>query len=363
MKVILVGGGSGGSVSPLLATAKILKNNNPKTEFLFVGGKSGPEHLMSKADGINFKSITSGKLRRYFSLSNFTTPFLIAIGFFQSFKIIKNFKPQVVFGTGSFVQVPLIWAAKLCGVKIVIHQQDIIPSLANKLCSWAANKITVSFNESKYSFSENFGFYKNAAREEKIIVTGNPFREELKEATKEHAFKNFKLHNNLPVLFITGGGTGAKALNQIVWDSLPKLTKIVQIIHQTGEGKNDYKGKFENYQAYEFIQNMGEAYAACDIVLCRAGISTLTELSNLGKIAIIVPMPNSHQEYNAELIDNLGSGFVISQISLNKEILPEIVRKILFNNKAQERVKESINKIMPHGSAKKIAQIISKLVI
>ncbi len=360
MKIILVGGGSGGPVSPLLAVAEKIRQGHPHAEFLFVGGKDGPEHHMAEAAGINFVAISAGKLRRYFSLKNFVDPFLAVAGLFQSKKIIKQFKPDCVFGAGSFVQVPLMWAAAWAKVPVVIHQQDVYPSLANKLCAPIASKITVTFEQSLNDFPASLGILYNRRSSEKIIHTGNPFRQELAEAEKEQSKKVFNLHNGLPVLLVTTGGTGANALNQMVIKSLPHLTKIVQVIHQTGKGKGGGLTEQENYHPFEFISNMGQAYAAADLVLCRAGVSTITELSNLGKMAIIVPIPHSHQEYNAKLLEDNAAAFVITQKELDAEVLPHLIRKLLFKYQTQLGVIKQMQKIMPHDAAEKIAEIIVK---
>src|SRR5579864_4564887 len=145
MKILLVGGGSGGPVAPLIAVADHIQMAHPKAEFLLVGTNSGPERQMAAAAGIGFKHITTGKLRRYFSLKNLGSPFLTLFGFFQSLRILKKFRPDCVFGTGSFVQVPMVWAAWFLKIPVVLHQQDILPSLANRLCQMVAKKITVTF--------------------------------------------------------------------------------------------------------------------------------------------------------------------------------------------------------------------------
>jgi UDP-N-acetylglucosamine--N-acetylmuramyl-(pentapeptide) pyrophosphoryl-undecaprenol N-acetylglucosamine transferase len=350
MKILLVGGGSGGPVSPLLAVAEKIKTQQPDAEFLFVGGHEGPERGMAEAAGLKFAAISAGRLRRYFSLKNFIDPFLAVAGMFQAKKIIQQFKPNVVFGAGSFVQVPVMWAAYWAKVLIIIHQQDVLPSLANKLCLPIAAKITVTFEASLKDFP--------AA---KTTHTGNPFRQELAAANKDEAKQFFRLTDELPVLLVTTGGTGAAALNDMVIKSLPYLTKIVQVIHQTGAGKGAALGHFENYHAYEFIPNMGQAYAVADLVLCRAGVSTITELSNLGKMAIIVPIPGSHQEYNSRLLEDRAAAFVIDQKDLDYQTLPHLIRKLLFKYQTQQGVIRQMQNIMPHDSAQKIAEIIIKL--
>ncbi len=360
MKILLTGGGTGGTVSPLLAIAQHILKTHPKAEFLLVGTKNGPEKMMAKNAGINFIAITSGKWRRYFSWKNFAAPFQTLAGFSQSFKVLRSFRPDCVFGTGSFIQVPVVWAAWFLKIPAVLHQQDLAPSLANKLCELCASKITVTFPESAKNFSTGLGIFYKRRSGDKITVTGNPFREELRAYDKAAAQKFFHLKADLPTLLVLGGGTGAEFLNNLILDSLPNLSKVVQIIHSTGKEK--FKAKTaENYCPYGFIQNMALAYAAADIVLARAGLSTLTELSNLKKLSIIVPMPQSHQELNGLLLMRLEAAIVVSQKRMTPEGLVGLIRKLLFAQEAQDILKHNIGKIMPHEANEKISEIILKL--
>ncbi len=360
MKILLVGGGSGGSVSPLLSVADSIKEKKPGSIFLFVGTKNGPERKMAEEANINFVAISAGKFRRYFSVKNFFSPFFILVGFFQAISILKEFKPRCVFGTGSFVQVPVIWAAWFFKIPCVIHQQDIVPSLANKLCQIPANKITVTFEESLKDFNSGFGFFYKSY-EQKTVLTGNPFRKKLLNFSKNQALENFGFEKNFPTLLVLGGGTGSEFLNSLIIKCKKQLTQFVQILHLEGYGKSVKEAQKERYKAFSFIANMGEAYAAADFVVCRAGLSTLTELSNLGKISIIVPMPNSHQEYNAVALMKENAALVISQKNLNENNFPVILRKILFNQNLQNDLAKNIKKIMPKNSDEKIANIIIKL--
>lgn len=360
MKILLVGGGSGGPVAPLLAVAEEIQQSHPKAKFLLVGTKVGPENLMAKQAGIPFVSIPAGKWRRYFSLANIATPFLVIAGFLKARTILKDFKPDCVFGAGSFVQVPVIWAAKFLKIPVVIHQQDLYPSLANTICQTAANKITVTFENSQTDFYQGLGF-SNKKKQSKVFWTGNPCRPFLKLATKEVAAAHFKLKEDLPTLLVLGGGTGAEFLNNLVKKSLPKLSQTVQIIHSTGKGRGEAKPT-DNYHPFEFIPEMDLAYAAADLVLCRAGLSTITELSNLKKISIIVPMPGTHQEGNASLLMHLGASIVLTQKLMDEAILLRIIRKLLFDPHTQQQLKDNIAKVMPKNSAKKIADLILEVI-
>lgn len=357
LNILLAGGGSGGPVAPLLAVAEEIKKTETNAKFLLVGTKHGPEARMAREAGVAFIALPAGKWRRYFSLKNFAAPFLTLLGLIRAFGILRRFKPDCVFGAGSFVQVPLVWAAWLMRVPSIIHQQDVEVGLANRLCAPFAKKITVCFEKSLTDFPSGLGLFYKKRPEEKIILTGNPFREELKKATKQEALKAFKLRSDMPVLLVLGGGTGAEFLNNLITNSLANLAKTVQIIHSTGlRGKSG--AVHENYQAHPFISHMAHAYAAADIVLSRAGLSTLTELSNLGKVSIIIPMPDTHQEYNAFLLEQLGAALVFDQRDLNPERFVSLVRKLLFDLPVQKMLSKNISGIMPKGSAEKITKII-----
>ncbi|MFA5991692.1 MAG: UDP-N-acetylglucosamine--N-acetylmuramyl-(pentapeptide) pyrophosphoryl-undecaprenol N-acetylglucosamine transferase [Candidatus Doudnabacteria bacterium] len=361
MKILLAGGGSGGSVSPLLAVANKIKTQHPKVHFLLVGTNSGPEKNMAEGQNLEFAAITAVKLRRYFSWTNFLSPFLFLGAFYQSYKILKSYKPDCVFGAGSFVQVPIIWAAWFLKIPIIIHQQDVVLSLANKLCQLVASKITVTFPESQANFSSSLGiFYRK--NPDKIMVTGNPFREQLTNGDKQKATSHFKLKTNFPTLLVLGGGTGAEFLNRLIIDCLPNLTKTVQIIHSTGQGKGE-KTSRENYHGVEFLNetDLADAYAAADMVLSRAGLSVITELAHLKKLSIIVPMPNSHQEINGLYLISKQAAIVIPQHKITANNFTGLIRKLVFAQEAKIELEEGIGKLMPKNATQKIAETIIKL--
>ncbi len=360
MNILLVGGGSGGPVMPLLATAEAIKKTHPRARFLLVGTRSGPESNIAQKAGLDFAAISAGKLRRYLSWRNLLAPFQVGAGFWQARRILREFKPDCILAAGGFVQVPLVWAAYFMGIPVVLHQQDVLPSLANRLCQLAASKITVTFEGGQAAFASGLGLFYNRKRD-KIIWTGNPFRQQLADGDKERAGKFFGLKPDLPTLLVLGGGSGAQFLNRLIGDSLPDLSRSVQIIHATGAGKGGGAMPADNYHPYEFIDNMADAYAAADLVLCRAGLSTITELSNLQKISIIVPMPDSHQEINGLLLYRLDAAIVLQQHLLNPARLVELVRKLLFDAEAQKILQRNIGLIMPRRAAEKVADLVVKL--
>ncbi|HVY68067.1 MAG TPA: glycosyltransferase, partial [Patescibacteria group bacterium] len=178
MNILLVGGGSGGPVMPLLATAEAIKKTHPRARFLLVGTRSGPESNIAQKAGLDFAAISAGKLRRYLSWRNLLAPFQVGAGFWQARRILREFKPDCILAAGGFVQVPLVWAAYFMGIPVVLHQQDVLPSLANRLCQLAASKITVTFEGGQAAFASGLGLFYNRKRD-KIIWTGNPFRQQL----------------------------------------------------------------------------------------------------------------------------------------------------------------------------------------
>jgi len=347
LKIFLTGGGTMGSVMPLLALVPRLKENFPEIEIFWIGTKKGPEKRVIKNYQLNFKGILGGKWRRYFSWRNFLDLFLILLGFFQSIFIILKYRPHLIISAGGFIGVPLIWAGWILRKKIIIHQQDLKPGLANKLTSPFAQKITVVFEES----SEKFPF-------QKTIWLGNFIREEILEGSKERARKIFHLKENFPTLLILGGGTGALSLNQLVWQILPELLKFSQIIHVTGRGKNFFQEKFPTYHPYEFLLNdLRDAYAVADLVISRAGLSTLSELSILAKPTILIPLPGSHQEKNASYFEKKKAVIVLRQKDLKGREFLEEIKKILLNPQKLDQLKRNIKGLIPFANNKMIKLI------
>ena len=350
-RIILAGGWTGGSVSPLLAVAEEIKKQKPETEFLFIGTRKGiPEKELVKSKDIPYQAIFSGKLRRYISLKNIIDPFLILLGFIQSFFLILEFKPKALISAGGFVSVPLAWAAWILRKPIFIHQQDLIPGLANKLIAPLAKKITISFEKSLKGF-----------RKRKTILTGNPVRKEILQGNKQRAIKQFNLNNNLPVLLIIGGGTGAQKINEIMIQIVPELVKFCQIIHLTGKGKEikDKKLDFENYQQYEFLtQEIPDLYQAADLIISRAGLGVLTELSVLKKPMICIPIPDTHQQANAQYFAEQKALILMDQKTLKPGKLLEKIKQLINSEKQLINLRNNIGKLAHPRAGEKIAKII-----
>lgn len=349
-KILLSGGGTMGSVSPLLAVYSEIKKHHREIEFLFLGTEIGPEKSAVASYKIPYKAISSGKLRRYFDWRNFTDPFRIILGFFQSIKIIRDFRPDAIMVAGAFVGVPVAWAGRLSGVPVLVHQQDIETGLANKLMANAAKKITVSFDVSLADFPAS-----------KVVLTGNPLRGEFYYCDKEKSLDFFHLKKDLPVILITGGGTGSKTINELVEKALPKIVKFAQVIHTTGSGKG-INFESDNYHQFEFMSHeMPEALCAADLVVTRAGLSTLTELAICGKAAVIIPLHKTHQELNAKYYQKHHAAVVLSEPSLNPEVLASALRDLLASKEKLQTLRDHIKKIMPSNGAEKVSQILLEI--
>ncbi len=347
--IILSGGGTGGSVTPLLAVAKQLFSVRPDVHFSFIGTKHGPEaRLVSEAAKelpLVFSTMVAGKWRRYFSLKNLIDLLLIILAFGQSFFILAKQRPQAIISAGSFVSVPLVWAAWFCRVPVLIHQQDLRPGLANKLMAPFAKQVTVTFNSSLKTYGA------------KAIVTGNPYFLPLLDK-REVVLARYHLDVKRPLTLIFGGGTGAVALNQAVAKNLSALLEHTQLIHLSGRGKMIARQE-RGYDQQEFVshQELLSLMSAADLVVARPGLGTLTELAALKKASILVPMPNSHQEDNAQVAQDAGAASVLSQANLNDNLVAEIER-LLNQEELKEKLERQMASFIKPGAKEALANII-----
>ena len=353
MKIILSGGGTLGSVAPLLAIAESYKKVHPETEFVWVGTKNGPERELVNKYRIPFFVISAGKWRRYFSLQNFVDITKVVMAFFQSFFLIEKLNPNLLISVGGFVSVPLHWMAALFNIPTWVHQQDVRPGLANRLMSWRADKISVALEISLRYFH-------------KAEWIGNPVR--------DLSVKNYldsKARFNIPeksiTIFALGGGTGSTRINQMVVESLGNWPADWHIIHLLGKDRprdavvNAVK-LFPNYHAYEFFtEEMRDAYASADVVICRAGFATLTELASLKKPAIVIPMPDSHQEANAKHFAEEKAVIYFDQRIATGVKLSKTVSDLVADPVGRELMAKRLHEILPATREEKIIQIIDTL--
>ena len=242
---------------------------------------------------------------------------------------------------------PVALAAWLLRVPILIHHQDIEAGLANKLMAPLATKISLSFDVSLKDFGSN-----------KAVLTGNPIRDEFYHCDRDKSLALFHLKNELPVILITGGGTGSQKINEVVKEALPQLTKFAQVIHTTGAGKG-FSFDSDNYHQYEFLSHeMPEALCAADLVVSRAGLSILTELSIGGKPTVLIPLFKTHQEHNASFYQQHNAVVAVSEPSLSAKMFAGLLRNLLANKEQLNSLSENIRKIMPTDGAQRVTDLL-----
>ncbi len=339
-----------GSVSPLLAIYERAKKDSKPWSYFWVGTKNGPERKVISDLGIDYEWLPTVKLRRYFSLHILIDPFLFVISFFRSLLIMAAVKPDIIISTGSFVAVPVIWAGWFWRKKIIIHQQDIRPTLSNKLSAWCADRITVSFAKSLDDYPKK-----------KTELIGNPVREWILAGDRVEAKRLWNLDDNLPTLLVVGGSSGAGALNNWVWENISSLTRPANVLHITGRSQLKTVMTNPRYHQVEFLnKDMAHALAAADVILSRAGISTLSELAILGKASVVVPMPATHQEDNAVYFSDQHAVCFYRQDQLDERVVNKI-GELLTNKEERVNLEEQISQIMPKDADKRMVKIIDSL--
>jgi UDP-N-acetylglucosamine--N-acetylmuramyl-(pentapeptide) pyrophosphoryl-undecaprenol N-acetylglucosamine transferase len=352
LRVLLAGGGSGGSATPLLAVADELRRRRPGTTLFYVGTRDGPEASLAAEETIPYAGVAAGKLRRYWSRDNLVDVFRVGAGIAESLNHVRRFRPSVAFGAGGFASVPPLFAASVLRVPVLIHQQDVVPGLANRLLVPFARWISVSLPETVPHFP--------AAR---TRLRGNPVRARIIQAEPARAFELLRLDPAVPVVLVTGGGTGALGLNRIVAAAAPKLVGFCQVLHLTGRGRavpvDDLGPRYVQYQL--LVGEMPYALAAATVVVSRAGLATISELSALRKPSIIVPMPASHQEANARALTERAAALVLGELTLSPEALIDTLRGLLASEGQRQALGTSIGGLMPRDAAARLADDLEAL--
>ena len=353
MKLFFIGGGTAGSVTPLIPIIKKINQNNPNDDIFFICEKKDflADQLL---DDCKYKRVNvfGGKFRRYSSLKNFIDIFKIAIGFIQSFILILKIKPSIIISAGSYISVPVIIAGKILGKNVLIHQSDTIPGLTNKICKYFADYITVSFPETIKYFPAK-----------KTIYTGNPIRKEFQKINfnTDEYIKKLGFLKNLPIICVIGGSTGANYLNKLLLSCLPNLLKSYQIIHITGKEKQiHYSDK--RYIQYDFVtKELSKILSISSIIVSRAGISFLSELTKFGIPVILIPLPDSPQEKNAEYFKSINAAIVIKQKTASPDIFTGIINNSINNKKLLNELSINIRKVFKPNALDDIYKIILEL--
>jgi len=323
-RIILTGGGTAGHVTPNIALLPRLKELN--YDIHYIGSYNGIEKELIEQFGIPYHGIATGKLRRYFSLQNFTDPFRVIKGLDEARKLVKILKPDVIFSKGGFVSVPVVLAGKSRKVPTIIHESDMTPGLANKISLSSATKVCCNFPETLEHLPEG-----------KAVLTGSPIRQELLSGDRFKALEFLHFTSDKPVIMIVGGSLGAVAVNNAVRAILPELLKKYQIIHLCGKGKVDETLlHLEGYAQYEYIKDeLKDLFAVTDIVISRAGANAICELLALHKPNLLIPLSanasRGDQILNARSFERQGFSMVLEEEELTNEILLNAINSLYEN--------------------------------
>lgn len=323
-KIILTGGGTAGHVTPNLALLPSLKELG--YEIRYIGSYQGMEKKLIEGAGIPYEGISSGKLRRYFDLKNFSDPFRVLKGYAEALKIMKSFKPDVVFSKGGFVAVPVVLAAKHYKIPTIIHESDITPGLANKICIPSAKKVCCNFPETLSYLPE-----------EKAVLTGSPIRAELLKGDRLSGLQYTHLSPDRPIILVIGGSLGSVKVNAAVRSILPRLLKTFQVIHICGkEHLDDSLIGTPGYVQYEYVDKpLKHLFAAADIVISRAGANSICELLALRKPNLLIPLSaaasRGDQILNAKSFQKQGFSAVLEEESLTDDALYQAIQDLYDN--------------------------------
>lgn len=367
MRVILSGGGTGGHIYPAVSIGKEIEKQYNDAEILFIGTEKGLESNIVPKEGFNLMKIKVRGFERKLSFGNVAAVKESFTSLFRVARVIKEFKPDIVIGTGGYVCGSVLLAAALMGVPTLIHEQNAFPGVTNKILARFVDVIAVNFPEAKKYFPQN----------NKVIVTGNPIRSNMLNISREEGLKEFGFSKELPVVLVVGGSRGAKRLNESVLLLAKECVekKSFQMLHMTGETQYEDIVKLfssegiamdtEYLKVMPYIHKMPYALAASDIVISRCGASTLSEITALGKPSILVPYPyatDNHQEYNARALEKNGAAIVILERDLNSEILYDEVVDMLNKKEKAIQMKSKSKELGRLDAAYAIVKTADRLV-
>ena len=361
MNIIIAGGGTGGHVFPALAVARGLRKTIPGARVTFVGTVRGIESKIIPREGYDLRFIRSEGLVGKSLMKTIRSLLKITLSMTDSFVILKDIRPELVVGVGGYSSGPVLLCAKLMGIPTIIHEQNSVPGLANKILGKFVDTVAVTYHESMKSFPED-----------RVYLTGNPVREEVLDGDREKGYKTFSLDRDLFTIFVFGGSLGASHINEAVGEALTYLEPFkdkIQFLHQTGE--KDFDSMKELYSSKEFkgtviafAHQMADAYSVADLVISRAGATTLAELTACGKAAILVPFPYSagnHQEINARKLWDMEAAQLLLDRDLDGKKLFDMIKFLIDDPDTlfeMERISRSLGN---RGATGKVIELIMGL--
>ena len=361
MNIIIAGGGTGGHVFPALAVAKGLRKTLPAARVTFVGTARGIESKIIPREGYDLRFIRSEGLVGKSLLKTALSLLKIPISMMDSFGILKDIRPELVIGVGGYSSGPVLLCAKLMGIPTLIHEQNTVPGLANKLLGKFVDTVAVTYHESMKFFPK-----------ERVFLTGNPVREEVLNGDRERGYETFSLNRDLFTIFVFGGSLGASHINEAVGEALTYLEPFkdkVQFLHQTGEKDFDsmkelYSSKGFKGTVIPFAHQMADAYSVADLVISRAGATTLAELTACGKAAILVPFPYSagnHQEINARKLWDMGAAQLLLDRDIDGKKLFDTIKFLIDDPDTLSEMERISSSLGNRGAIDKVIVLIMSL--
>ncbi len=359
MKVIMVGGGTGGHIYPAIAIAQAIQEKLMDSQILFIGSEEGIETRLLPKERFSFVTIKVRGMLRKLSFRSISAPFLAVSGIFQAAGIIKTFKPDAIIATGGFVSLPVVIAGFFLRVPVVLHEGNLTPGLSTRICKWFASRITIAFEASRKHF-----------RFRKVFCIGGPVRRDITKTVKGIAMQNMGLRQDQKVVLILGGSQGARSINNVVVDSLDQLLEMnVQVLHVCGDRDHDMikekiRGYYPYYRLIPYMYNIWDGLAASDLVVSRAGATIISEIIARGLPSILIPFPFSaegHQDLNAKLLADSGASVIINDKDLTKETLVSGIKKILSDRELYQRMKSASSLLGRPDAANEAVNVVATL--
>jgi len=363
VSIAFTGGGTAGHILPGVAVIEVLKNHctknhdNPENinvDIFWICSKNFHEQKLLDTHGVPFKSILTGKLRRYFSLRNFLDIFLIIGGTLQSLFILWRRKPSILFSKGGFVSFPPVVAAWILRIPIIIHESDFDPGLTTRLTAKCAEKILIPFGESS-------SFYPDSYRE-KLVITGNPVRSSVKVGKKEKGLLFCKVTDSKPIVFVAGGSQGAVQINRLLEKCIKDLCERFVVIHQTGSNWT-FEFEHENYRSFAYIdEHYADIASAADLVVSRAGAGAVWEFALLGKPMILIPIDSGSsrgdQIRNAEFFEKKDAAVVLKGKKVNTENLKNAILEVIENDDFSKKLVNNAALLCGDNAEKIVSDVI-----
>jgi len=362
MRVLIAGGGTGGHVFPGIAIADALREQGAVSEVVFVGTEKGLEARVVPQAGYQLETLPAGGFVGKSAMGKIRSLWILLQSFREARALLQRMRPHLVIGVGGYASFSTVLAAHFRDIPTLIHEQNAVPGLANRQLARFVDAIAVTYQESMPFFPQ-----------EKTILTGNPVRKGMLKVDERAARALFQLDPDRFTIFVFGGSTGARRINRAVAEALGLLADLrdrIQFIHQTGESDHEDIARVYSDLGFSgivvpFVYNMAEAYALADVVLCRAGATTLSEITAIGKAAILVPYPHAasnHQELNARKLEDMGAARVVLDRELSGERIAELFRTLYLDERMRSELERQAAAFGRLDAADRIVQLAMSLV-